>query len=486
MSKFHSTLSRRDFMRALGFAGAGIGAVAAATPVFRDLDEMLSASDSINVRPWWVKERDLLNPTVDIDWDIVTRFDRRNQAQNSNIEDYYYGDQMKAARAGQGAEKTRRISEGGPGYSYKTRAFADAFDEVRGIAHMEMTFAGLSTIGTQTPDELGIPKWQGTPEENAKMLTTAARVFGASYMGYAQLDSTYRNKLVCSHTTGKTARFVYEDIDKGYAATDPTGEMKQKWVIPNHDMYSILIGAPESLMGMKTAPSLISKANAYGTINVDRAYVGIANFIHTLGYQMTGQLGHQTMPLNAGAAAVLMGVAEQSRQNLYVLTPDSGPRINHENVLTDLPLAPTRPIDAGMWKFCRTCGICADNCPGGWISKSKEPSYEPDDANGKSTANMTHALGPKALWLDAAGCRMQFKLWGGTCHTCYSFCPFNEGREAMIHNTVKMTISNIGLFNGFFATMSSSMGYGGREREAWWDEPQLVAGLESEIFTKYR
>nr|UZH91606.1 reductive dehalogenase [uncultured bacterium] len=486
MSKFHSTVSRRDFMKALGFAGAGIGATAALTPQFNDLDEVMGSSHAVNTRPWWVKERDLLNPTIDVDWDIVSRFDRRNQAQNTNIEDYYYGQQMIDARNGQNAEKARRIAERGPGYTRKTQAFADAYGEVRGVAHVEADFGGLTHPGTQTPEELGVPKWQGTPEENSKLLTAAARIFGAAYMGYAHLDSTYRNKLVCSHTTKKTARFVYEDVEKGYAAPDPTKEMNEKWVIPNHDMWSITIGAPEALFTTKTAPSLISKANNYGTVNMHRAYAGIGNFLHTLGYQLTGQLGHQTMPLNVGASCVLTGIAEQSRQNLYVLTPDSGPRINPENVLTDFPLAPTKPIDAGMWKFCHTCGICADNCPGGWISFEKEPTYEPPDANGKSTANMTHALGPKAFWLDAAGCRMQLKLFGGTCHTCYGFCPFNEGRDAMIHNAVKLTVANVGLFNGFFATLGPLMGYGTREKEAWWDEPQLVAGLESDIFVKYQ
>jgi histidinol-phosphate/aromatic aminotransferase/cobyric acid decarboxylase-like protein len=42
MGKFHSTVSRRTFMKGLGLAGAGIGAAAAAAPVFHDLDEVSS------------------------------------------------------------------------------------------------------------------------------------------------------------------------------------------------------------------------------------------------------------------------------------------------------------------------------------------------------------------------------------------------------------------------------------------------------------
>ncbi len=38
MSKFHHTVTRRDFMKGLGLAGAGLGAAAATAPVFHDLD----------------------------------------------------------------------------------------------------------------------------------------------------------------------------------------------------------------------------------------------------------------------------------------------------------------------------------------------------------------------------------------------------------------------------------------------------------------
>jgi hypothetical protein len=37
MSKFHSIVSRRDFMKVLGIAGAGLGATAATAPVFHDV-----------------------------------------------------------------------------------------------------------------------------------------------------------------------------------------------------------------------------------------------------------------------------------------------------------------------------------------------------------------------------------------------------------------------------------------------------------------
>ncbi|MEL7562418.1 MAG: twin-arginine translocation signal domain-containing protein, partial [Dehalogenimonas sp.] len=36
MSRFHSVVSRREFMKAIGLLGAGIGGASLVTPVFHD------------------------------------------------------------------------------------------------------------------------------------------------------------------------------------------------------------------------------------------------------------------------------------------------------------------------------------------------------------------------------------------------------------------------------------------------------------------
>ncbi len=72
MSKFHSTVSRRDFMKGLGLGAAGLGAAAATAPVFHDLDEMTSQHQGLK-RPWYVNELDYGNTTVEIDWGMMQR-----------------------------------------------------------------------------------------------------------------------------------------------------------------------------------------------------------------------------------------------------------------------------------------------------------------------------------------------------------------------------------------------------------------------------
>jgi reductive dehalogenase len=427
-------------------------------------------------RPWWVKEVD--EPTVEIDWSIMSRYDRGNDAQNKDIEDYYYGQAMIDARAGEDAVEEAKLAAEEPGYTRKTHAMYTGWRRgSRGYSPGKQ-WDGPTDIKWQ---KLGTPKYQGTPEENSKMLRSALRIYGAAWAGFEEVTQRMRDKVIIQKPTKRYSwEFVYEDVEQGYIKAN--GDR----VLPTKQMYAFVAGAPEALFNIKTAPSIMSAGNAFGGFHQSSVYAGTFQFLRLLGYQMLSDWGHQTAPVNEGAAVVFTGIGEQSRQNLYVLTPEAGTRINQQTAFTDLPLAPTHPIDAGMWKFCKTCKKCAKYCPGGWISDADEPSFEPDDSNGKSTANMTHALGPKAYWLDAAGCRMQRKLMGGSCHICYAECTFNEGREAMIHNLVKATVATTPIFNGFLASMSESFGYGARDKEAWWDESMPIFGQESEIFAKYK
>ena len=88
--KTHSTLSRREFMKAFGFTAAGAAAVGAAVPAFHDLDELMGTSEVIQAkRPWWIKERDFFDPTSEIDWNMLKRFDRTNEAHTRRVNTMY-------------------------------------------------------------------------------------------------------------------------------------------------------------------------------------------------------------------------------------------------------------------------------------------------------------------------------------------------------------------------------------------------------------
>jgi reductive dehalogenase len=144
-------------------------------------------------------------------------------------------------------------------------------------------------------------------------------------------------------------------------------------------------------------------------------------------------------------------------------------------MVTDLPLTPTRPIDAGMRRFCYDCKKCAEDCPSLSLMFDKEPSWEHPTAplamNAALQANEDmlgdyaswpwNVTGIKAWWLDVPTCVM--------CKACMAACVFSKLNSASIHNIVKATASITPIFNGFFRTMDDVFGYGIKNPEEFWE-----------------
>ncbi len=122
MPTFHSTISRRDFMKIMAVATGGIGAAAAITPVFHDVDELISAGATMQKRPWWVKEREAHNPTTEVDWDIMKRVDPSFTGQQTEMWAKYHGQARADAASAKGAEfQKAKIAAGAPGYTTRGR-----------------------------------------------------------------------------------------------------------------------------------------------------------------------------------------------------------------------------------------------------------------------------------------------------------------------------------------------------------------------------
>ena len=123
MSKFHSTVTRRDFMKGLGLAGAGLGTAAAAAPVFHDLDELSSDASGDWKRPWWVAYRD--TPTAEVDWSIMPFFDNRETMFDRNAWIRYIGqDEYNRLNQQRGENASKWVKEGRPGFTLRDGALA--------------------------------------------------------------------------------------------------------------------------------------------------------------------------------------------------------------------------------------------------------------------------------------------------------------------------------------------------------------------------
>jgi ferredoxin len=137
-------------------------------------------------------------------------------------------------------------------------------------------------------------------------------------------------------------------------------------------------------------------------------------------------------------------------------------------IATDLPLEPSKPIDAGLYRFCHSCHKCADYCPPGAISQANEPTFDRDAASAGSREAPAGYVGKDARWTvhgtkafvqDGPLCR-QYGIETGRCLRCWAECTFTTNRGSQIHQIIRATISNFSALNGFAYRMGDAFGYG--------------------------
>lgn len=439
MAKFHSVVSRRDFMKSLGLAGAGIGAAALTSPVFHDLDEVMAAGDTSNPRrPWWVKERELENPTVEIDWSQVKRFDSSKHALTNNaIYDKNWDQVVKDTAAFEKQWKTEKKS----GFSLQDYAFLRTVGNPPGATNPWVPAATSFT----SPEAAGVPKYEGTPEENSQLLRTALKAFGAFAMSYVPVS---QNTLKLVYSNG----YTIEDTKVGYTDT------KKGKVLPSSGVTHIPIMYPEMLAEFQVAPSASTRAIHSKGNQVTGVVVSSGQrFLATLGWQgLSGSVG----PTPAFFA--LGGGSEQGRIGGQSISPTYGMTQTHNMLTTDLPLVPSKPIDAGIWKFCHTCANCAKVCPSDSINTDQVPSWEvPEFANSFKEPGIAFSIpGKKVFWNNMSTCDTHCNLCAGGCNICMANCVFSHLEIGTIHLAVKATLGTTPIFNTFFKDMDRIMGYG--------------------------
>ncbi|AII61471.1 MULTISPECIES: reductive dehalogenase [Dehalococcoides] len=506
MSKLHSTLSRRDFMKGLGLAGAGLGAVAASAPVFHDVDELTSLGSNVNRYPWYVKEREFKNPTVEIDWNVLSRQNANNFKSHAKPTpaDYdaagvvgrYMYDLETPAEAlilydycekefpgwdkgwgGSGDVRTTALDNAckfmmmgmWPGDMYQGGKRINVRNAIiaAGGTGSYSSFLGPQCFSIR-PQDVGASRWQGTPEENYKTVRNAFRFLGAQDVGCAEIDSDtvkffHRAKggasgMFAGQGDAGGKQVAFKDIDVPYETGD-------EYAIPNKCKYIITFTARQSFEGTRRQAGITEGfAVWYSYARYIKMMCHMQEFIRGLGYDCLNMSGLCfSNPLSA-----ITGLGEHGRMSSPTIHPKNGTtnRANGWAFLTDMPIAPTKPIDFGAYKFCETCGICADSCPFGIIQKGPS-TWENPDAAGNGLA------------------QGQFRGWRTDnvkcphCPTCQGTCPFNSTSESFIHDMVKVTTTNLPLFNGFFANMERFMEYGRKPQWEFWDIEQPTYGFDT-------
>ncbi len=444
MSKYHSSVSRRDFMKGLGLAGAGL----AAAPAFNDLDELIAGADNSGYRKWWQKDRDFENLTTSIDWDTFKPYDTRK----------LYLMPLSVVKR-QAEERDARHLDG---INNKV-----AGSTLRDLALDEATYDNFNMLHlgwqgntrTSTPASRSVSPWEGSREDNLRMMRAAGHYYGAPRVGAIEINE-HTKRLFDLGTT------VWEDIPAAFMDTKGVYHIPNKcqWILT----WVTKQNYPQSLYALRTDDNgdpFHNKVFELGQAARNASYShapqirwNITGFLHGLGYMALQPETRANVPFG-----LFSGLAEQGR-TAYSCSPDYGLSIRYIDwAITDLPLEPTKPIDAGVVEFCKSCKRCAEICPPGALSLENDTSW---DVAGEW--NRGGFKGFHQHWQKCAE-------WGGPhdCSNCQLSCPFNHPPDAAIHDIVRAIAGTTPILNGFFADMDKNFGYARQKSDAqragWWE-----------------
>lgn len=433
-------------MKGLGLGAAGLGAAAASVPVFHDLDEVMAAGNYQKPNmPWWVSERGINDPTVPIDWDLLQTWDSgpgrvvRDPSHPLYFDQYSTDNALKYVKAMDKIDPTLDWND-------PRRQAIDAASRERG------GMSGGSFLGpdvTKTPELLGYPKWVGTPEENYKLLRGAVRFLGGADVGCIERDA----KCMTVASVG----WGFEDVDEPYQKEDRTK------VVPNSYKWGFVwtLRQCQALTIHQGGACMRADAEAGNPLGIAESAAVWMAYSHLpiverriqVWLRGIGYRGATSFALR-GAIGTMTGMVEHARMGSVGVHPVYGATLRGlYNMYTNLPLPPTKPIDAGIYEFCKSCGICADTCPGGIVQEG-EPTWD----SGRPDLRPGY-LGWRT---EIANCPH--------CPICQAICPFNTIVDgSFIHGVVKGTVATVPIFNSFFASMDEAFGYGMQPQAKYWD-----------------
>ena len=453
MPNFHSTVSRRDFMKAIGLAGAGIGGAALVAPGFKDLDDALS-SGGVS-RPWWTRTVD--TPTSEVDWTQMKKFSEGNSMRGKGNEyQLTYIDQAEQERRSALKDEVDALyrAEKKPGYT--TRDYAFAGNARNGLS--SNTFLGPGG----SPESNDSPKWEGTKEENAAMVRTFLRFHGMMSVGFTELHDDTTMKLMYEYGPSNRVKYTFADVDEA-------SDSKTEQIYPRKCKWVITVVNQESQELWKRQAELQVQIRYPRGQWIQNLFQG---FMSDLGYYALSEGGNGTGI--APAFGVMSGLGEMGRMN-RMITPEWGPTVGIFRYVTDLPLPDEKPIDAGFMNFCKTCMKCAEGCAEGAISIEKEPTWE--------ISGPWNNPGHKEWFEDSRKCRA-WKMLPDSCNAgrCLSVCTFTKYDKASVHNIIKGTVSTTSLFNGFFKNMDDIFYDNGlKDPDTFWEMPVPVFGVEGSV-----
>ncbi|HEX9798424.1 MAG TPA: reductive dehalogenase domain-containing protein [Anaerolineales bacterium] len=258
-----------------------------------------------------------------------------------------------------------------------------------------------------------------SPELASKFIKGIAANFGATLCRITEAQPAwfYANGL----------RGVEEDV-----AIGDEFEIRPWW------KYAIVVTRPMEFDALGADPNF---GNSYSGYNPS-TYVAthVARSIKALGYPSRVEAPMAGYEMFVVPFAVDAGFGELAR-TCNCVSPDMGGNFRQSVVLTNLPLAMDKPINAGVADFCKKCKICSEYCWTGSISMDDEPNWEEAGVLRWDVNGFTCSMG----WNQVSGgdSYPENAPGGGLrgCRACISVCPWYR-RTNWLHNSVRSFVAN--------------------------------------------
>jgi reductive dehalogenase len=443
-----------------------LGAAASLAPILAFNEQASDVNVSIP-RPGFIKELPFGKPTTEMEWEQVERIAEGERTARGHFKALVGEDRFAKLTELQAANLDKYLKSNKAGYTLKDHAFKAGC----GSGGSSQSFLGPQKA--KTPEEMGVAKWQGTPEEALQLVRAAARHYGAAHVGVVELDANTERLLYAKDPDGKTMT-IADVAEASESETERIIPKKARWIIT----YTVQM-SEETL---NTAPTIQGGATTNLTYSRNRnIQARIQEFLRGLGYMGLGESSTNALGI-APAFGVLSGLGELSRYN-RLITPEYGSMVRVFKLATDLPLAPTPPIDAGLLEFCKTCKKCAEHCPSKALSFETEPYWE--------VKGEWNNPGHKAWFEDSVKCRNYWYEVGTNCGICFAVCPWASNNLASYHNMRNMLAATVPAFNSTLVSMDNLLhtpytefGKPQKDPELWWKQDLPVYGIDTTMSIK--
>ncbi len=235
-----------------------------------------------------------------------------------------------------------------------------------------------------------------SPEKTSELIKKIAHELGSTLVGIAKLNPDWV--------------YLYPMRGRGF---DPHKPIE----VPKHWKYAVVVGSPMSWDPMYANPNFGTSSDAYSRSRI--IAFRLVSFIKQLGYAARPHTPGTDYDLMVPPIAIDAGLGEQGRHSILI-TPELGCNFRPAVVTTDLPLKPDKPIDIGVQRFCKTCKICAENCPSGAITMGDK----------------VEVRGYLRYKIDTARCHnfWESNLGNMGCRICIAVCPYTR-KGNWLHKT---------------------------------------------------